>query len=261
MDEFRRIARRHKLLLIEDACHALGALYRGRPVGSGPADLAAWSFHPVKHVATGEGGAVSAPAGAELVEAVRRLRNHGINRDARARSGSGAGWAYQIDRLGYNYRMPDILAALGTSQLSRLDANLARRRRLAAFYGRELARFEELRLPPADDPGHVSAWHLYVVRLRPERLAAGRAEVFAALRAENIGVNVHYIPVYRHPLYQRLGLGRGPCPVAERAYQELLTLPLFPAMRDADARDVVRALDKVLARYGRAAVGPRRKGK
>jgi UDP-4-amino-4,6-dideoxy-N-acetyl-beta-L-altrosamine transaminase len=262
MDRFRRIARRHKLLLIEDACHALGAVYRGRPVGSGPADLAAWSFHPVKHVATGEGGAVSAPADAGLVEAVRRLRNHGINRDARARSGPGpgAGWAYQIDRLGYNYRMPDILAALGTSQLARLDANLAARRRLAAFYGRELARFEELRLPPADDPEHTSAWHLYAVRLRPERLAAGRAEVFAALRAEGIGVNVHYIPVYRHPLYARLGLDRGPCPAAERAYQGLLTLPLFPAMRAADARDVIRALDKVLARYRRAAGRGRGKG-
>ena len=249
MDRFRRIALRHKLLLIEDACHALGAVYRGRPVGSGPADLAAWSFHPVKHVATGEGGAVSAPARLELVEAVRRLRNHGINLDARARSGTKAGWVYEISQLGYNYRLPDINAALGTSQLTRLAANLARRRALAALYGRELERFAELVLPAADDAEHLSAWHLYIVRLRLSRLSAGRAEIFAALRAENIGVNVHYIPVHYHPLYERLGYRRGLCPVAEAAYEGLLTLPLFAAMTDADAADVVAALDKVLRRY------------
>jgi len=251
MDELRRICDRRGLLLIEDACHALGAVFRGRPVGSGPADLAAWSFHPAKHIATGEGGAVSSPGRPELVEAVRRLRNHGINVDARMRAGSKASWFYEIDRLGFNYRLADFNAALGTSQLKRLAANVARRRELAALYARELARFGELVLPAADDADHLSAWHLYMVRLRLERLSAGRAEVFAALRAEGIGVNVHYMPVYFHPLYERLGYRRGLCPVTERAYEGLITLPLFAAMTNADLADVVAALDKVLGRYRR----------
>jgi len=245
MGALRAVADRRGLLLIEDACHALGAVSDGRPVGSGSADLSVWSFHPVKHVAAGEGGAVTAPARSDLVEAVRRLRNHGIDLDSRSR----AGWAYRIDRLGYNYRLADINAALAASQLGRLSENLARRRALAGLYQRELARFAELRLPAADDAGALSAWHLYVVRLQLERLSVGRAEVFAALRAENIGVNVHYLPVYRHPLYERFGGRPGLCPVAERAYEELLTLPLFPAMTEADAADVVAALGKVLRRY------------
>ncbi len=249
MDELRRICDRRGLVLIEDACHALGAVYRGRPVGSGPADLAAWSFHPAKHIATGEGGAVSSPNRPETVEAVRRLRNHGINVDARTRAGSKNSWHYEIDRLGFNYRLADFNAALGTSQLKRLDWNVGRRRELAALYARDLARFEELVLPAADDAEHQSAWHLYMVRLRLERLSTGRAEVFAALRAEGIGVNVHYMPVYYHPLYERFGYRRGLCRVAERAYEGLLTLPLFASMTDADVADVVAALDKVLGRY------------
>jgi perosamine synthetase len=251
MDELRRIADRRGVLLIEDACHALGAGYRGKPVGSGLADLSAWSFHPAKHIATGEGGAVSSPKSAEMVEAVRRLRNHGINVDARKRAGSKASWFYEIDRLGFNYRLSDVNAALGTSQLARLPENIRRRRELAALYGRELARFEELVLPAADDTEHGSAWHLYMIRLRLDRLTVDRAAAFAALRAENIGVNVHYMPVYFHPLYQRFGYRRGLCPAAERAYEGLVTLPLFPAMTDADAADVVAALGKVLGRYRR----------
>ncbi len=249
MSEFRALCDEHNLLLIEDASHALGAMYKGRPVGSGPADLATWSFHPVKHVAAGEGGAVTSPTDDARVEMVRRLRNHGINRDARDRFGPQAGWAYEIEHLGFNYRLTDIAAALAASQLKRLDDNLARRRELAALYADKLSRFEELRLPPADDAEHLSAWHLYVVRLRLEKLSAGRAEVFAALRAENIGVNVHYIPVHWHPLYQSRGYARGITPTAEKAYEELLTLPLFGVMTDADATDVIRALEKVLVRH------------
>jgi UDP-4-amino-4,6-dideoxy-N-acetyl-beta-L-altrosamine transaminase len=249
MDALRKLCDSRKLLLVEDACHALGAEFRGATVGSGPADLSCWSFHPVKHVAAGEGGAVSSPARADLVEAVARLRNHGINRDARERFGPQAGWAYEIDSLGYNYRLSDIAAALATSQLGRLEANLARRRELVELYSEKLAGFEELRLPPPEDAEHASAWHLYVVRLRLEKLQVGRAEVFAALRAENIGVNVHYIPVHWHPLYAGRGYARGITPVAEKAYEELLTLPLFEVMTDRDASDVIGALEKVLLRY------------
>jgi len=249
MDDFRALCDRHNLLLIEDASHALGAVYKGKPVGSGPADFSTWSFHPVKHVAAGEGGAVTSPTDNPRIEMVRRLRNHGINRDARDRFGPQAGWAYEVKHLGFNYRLTDIAAALAVSQLERLDANLARRRELAALYGDKLSRFEELRLPPADDAEHTSAWHLYVVRLRLEILSAGRKGVFDALRRENIGVNVHYIPVHRFELYQSKGYAKDITPTAEKAYEELLTLPLFGVMTDADATDVIRALEKVLVRY------------
>ncbi len=242
----------NELLLIEDACHALGARYEGMMIGAGGVDLSCWSFHPVKHVAAGEGGAVTSTSRPELIESVKRLRNHGIDRDARERLGADATWAYEIRTLGFNYRIPDINCALATSQLGRLGANLERRRELAKLYAEKLGRFEELRLPPADDATYLSAWHLYVVRLRLKKLRAGRAEIFAALRAENIGVNVHYIPVHLHPIYEKLGFKPGACPVAEQAYEELLTLPLFGTMKDSDLEDVTSALDKVLRRYSRA---------
>jgi perosamine synthetase len=246
MDLLRALCDKHGLLLIEDASHALGAVYKGTAVGSGRADLATWSFHPVKHIAAGEGGAVTGDP--KLVELVKDLRNHGKGeRDGQPRPD----WFYDVKKLGFNYRLTDICAALATSQLERLDANLARRRELAALYADKLSRFEELRLPVADDADHVSAWHLYVVRLRLEKLTVGRKDIFDALRTEKIGVNVHYIPVYRHSLYKARGYKKGLCPVAEQAYEEMLTLPLFPLMTDNDLDDVVCAMDKVLARYSR----------
>jgi dTDP-4-amino-4,6-dideoxygalactose transaminase len=249
MDELRCICDRRKVLLIEDASHALGACYRGKPVGSGPADLSTWSFHPVKHIAAGEGGAVSSPVSSETIETVRRLRNHGIDRDARTRHGPQAAWAYEIPRLGYNYRLTDIGAALAGSQLRRLDENLARRREIASYYAQRLAGIGELRLPPKDDSDYLSAWHLYIVRLRLDRLTVGREDVFKALRAENIGVNVHYIPVYRHKLYAEMGYDGKATPVAEEAYEEMLTLPIFGVMTSQDACDVVTAIEKVLEAY------------
>jgi dTDP-4-amino-4,6-dideoxygalactose transaminase len=243
MEEFRDLCERRGLQLIEDASHAPGAIYNGSPVGSYSSGLATWSFHPVKHVAAGEGGAVT--GNRELVERVRLLRNHGKPEpDPQAQT-----WLYDIIQRGYNYRLSDIGAALAASQLGRLAAKLQRRRELAALYAERLAGLEELRLPPADDAESVSAWHLYVVRLRLDRLSAGRAEVFAALRAENIGVQVHYVPVYRFTLYASCGHRGETTPVAEAAYEEIVTLPLFPAMTDGDLDDVVRALEKVLARY------------
>jgi dTDP-4-amino-4,6-dideoxygalactose transaminase len=152
--------------------------------------------------------------------------------------------------LGFNYRLSDVHAALGLSQLSRLDTFIERRREIAAAYDRAFADLPGLR-PPVVAPGRDHVWHLYVVRLETERLKAGREEIFAALRAENIGVNVHYIPVYRHPYYrERFGAGPGAvCPRAESAYEEIVTLPLFPRMSPADVEDVVTAVRKVLAWY------------
>lgn len=245
LDELRRICRMHELVLIEDAAHAIGATYTGRPIGS-ISDITTFSTHPVKHVATGEGGAVLTNSD-EWARRMRRFRSHGIGVDARQRAERGT-WFYEMTDLGYNYRQSDILCALGLSQLERLDENLARRRRIARTYADAFTEIDGAR--PLEIAGdRDSAWHLYVVMLEPEKLRVDRKTVFEALRAENIGANVHYIPVHYHPYYRALGYAKGICPVAERAYERMLTLPLFPTMTDADVGDVIEAVRKVLTAY------------
>ena len=240
------IAERHGLTVIEDACHALGAEYRGKRVGC-IADMTVFSFHPVKHVTTGEGGMV-ATDDAKFAETLRRFRNHGISSDARQRQREGQ-WHYEMVLLGFNYRLPDIACALGMEQLKRLDANLARRREIAARY---TAAFGEVGgvVAPAVRSDVDPAWHLYALRLEPAKLSADRAQVFRALRAENIGVNVHYIPVHFHPYYRdRFDYKKGSFPVAEDAYERLLSLPMFHSMSDQDVEDVIRAVGKVIAHF------------
>ncbi|MGE0443850.1 MAG: UDP-4-amino-4,6-dideoxy-N-acetyl-beta-L-altrosamine transaminase [Vicinamibacterales bacterium] len=251
LDELTALAARHGLTVIEDAAHSLGASYRGRRVGT-LATLTVFSTHPVKHVTTGEGGVV-ATDDARLADRLRLFRNHGISSDARARQEAGS-WYYEMVELGYNYRITDLQCALGSSQLRKLPRWVERRQEIAARYSAELAGLEPLRLPlVAGD--RTSSWHLYVVRVRRGALRGdvGRDAVFKALRAENIGVNVHYIPVTWHPYYQQLGHRRGAHPVAESAYEELITLPLFPAMSDADVGDVVTAVRKVVTAYAHPA--------
>jgi perosamine synthetase len=245
LQSFMQLADKHGLIVIEDACHSLGAEYRGKRVGS-IAHMTVFSFHPVKHVATGEGGMVTTND-ANLAEKLRRFRNHGISSDARQRQISGQ-WHYEMVALGFNYRLTDIACALGISQLRKLDANVGRRREIAEQY--KLA-FEGLSLTFPFDRADVShAWHLYPVRLPLERLSAGRGEIFGALRAENIGVNVHYIPVHMHPYYREsLGCREGLCPVAENAYEQLISLPMFHGMTDSDVQDVVAAVHKVMSAY------------
>ncbi len=245
LDELRAIAGRHGLWLIEDAAHAIGATYKGQAVGS-LADLTTFSTHPVKHVTTGEGGLITT-ADDEIAARLRWFRNHGITSDHRQRAEKG-GWFYEMVDLGYNYRLPDINCALGLSQLARLDGWLARRRAIAARYDEAWAELPAVR-PLAVRPEREPAWHIYPILLDPSRLRVDRARVFAALRAENIGVNVHYIPVYWHPYYARLGYQRGLCPIAEAAYECLLTLPLFPAMADRDVDDVLVAVRQVVEAY------------
>jgi perosamine synthetase len=247
LQEFQALAGRHGLVLIEDAAHALGATYRGRPVGA-ISHLTTFSAHPVKHVTTGEGGLVTTD-GSVLAETMRHFRNHGITTDHRQRAETG-GWFYEMVALGYNYRLPDVNCALGLSQLRKLDGWLARRRTIAARYSQAFAGLPSLQTL-AVRPDREPAWHLYPVLLNLEVLSVDRARVFAALRAENIGVNVHYVPVYWHPYYAGLGYRRGLCPQAETAYARLLTLPLFPAMSDKDADDVIEAVRKVASQYGR----------
>lgn len=240
------IARERGLVVIEDACHGLGAKYRNRSVGS-IADMTVFSFHPVKHVTTGEGGMVTTN-NAAYAETLRRFRNHGISSDARQRQSAGQ-WHYEMVLLGFNYRLPDIACALGLSQLKKLDSNLARRREIAAHY---TAAFREM--PGVISPsvrGDVNpAWHLYPIRIDRAKLMADRAQVFRALRAENIGVNVHYIPVHLHPYYhERFGYQGGEFPVAEDAYQRLISLPMFHSMNDQDVEEVVTAVGRICAAY------------
>jgi perosamine synthetase len=242
------IARRHGLVVIEDACHALGAEYRGRSTGS-VADMTVFSFHPVKHITTGEGGMVTTD-NPKFAEALRRFRNHGISSEARERQSKGQ-WHYEMVLLGFNYRLPDIACALGIEQLKRLDANLARRREIAARYA---AAFREIPgvIPPVVRPEVNPAWHLYPIRLDPAKLKADRALIFRALRAENIGVNVHYIPVHYHPYYrERFGLKAGDLPVAEDAYERLISLPMFHGMTEQDVEDVVAAVGKIFRHFAR----------
>ena len=245
-DALRKVADSHKLVLVADACHAIGGSFRERPVGS-LADLSTFSFHPVKHVTTGEGGMITTDD-PERARRMRTFRNHGITTDSRQREERGS-WFYEMTELGYNYRMTDFQCALGLSQLAKLPPWIARRREIAAVYDRAFTDLPEVRpLRVRPEVGH--AYHLYVVELQLERLKVDRARIFAALRAENIGVNVHYIPVHLHPFYrQRFGTGPGSFPVAEKAYDRLLTLPLFPAMSEGDAADVVQALTKVIGAY------------
>lgn len=259
LDELRQLAKAQvqPVLLIEDASHALGAEYRGKCVG-GIADMTIFSFHPVKHLTTGEGGMVTTND-ARLAETLRRFRNHGISSEARQRQEAGQ-WFYEMVLLGFNYRLTDIACALGLSQLEKLAANLARRREIAAQYS---AAFRELSaiVTPAVRGDMNPAWHLYPIRLKLEMISAERGEIFRALRAENIGVNVHYIPVHQHPYYRERfkskessresskESSRESYPVAEDAYERLISLPMFHGMTAQDVEDVIHALRKVMTYY------------
>jgi perosamine synthetase len=248
LDAILELAARQGVVVIEDASHALGGEYRGRRTG-GIAHMTVFSFHPVKHLATGEGGMVTTDR-ADCAEMLRRFRNHGISSDARQRQTDGQ-WHYEMVLLGFNYRLTDIACALGLSQLKKLEANLSRRREIATGYA---AAFRDLAgvMPPAVRPDVNPAWHLYPIRLNLEKLTADRTQVFRALRAENIGVNVHYIPVHRHPYYRdHFGYRGGEYPIAEDAYERLISLPMFHGMRDEDVEDVVGAVCKVIGHYAR----------
>lgn len=245
-DALRSIAERHGLALVADACHSPGGRDRGRPVGT-LADLNTFSLHPVKHITTGEGGAITTDD-PELARRMRLFRNHGITSDHRQREQRGS-WFYEMVDLGYNYRLTDFQCALGISQLRKLPGWVARRQAIARRYEAafsDLVAVKPLGLRP--DVSH--AYHLYVIRLDIARLRVDRAAIFTALRAEGVGVNVHYIPVHLHPFYrERFGTGAGLCPVAEAAYAQILSLPIFPRMSDDDVEDVIRSVMKVVGAH------------
>jgi UDP-4-amino-4,6-dideoxy-N-acetyl-beta-L-altrosamine transaminase len=247
MDQLREIADRHGLRLIVDACHSLGARYKDRPVGT-LADMTCLSFHPVKAVTTGEGGAVLTDD-PELAQACRTARAHGMVREPARLDENHGPWYYEMQELGWNYRITDFQCALGVRQLAKLDRFIARRARLAQRYGEKLAPLTEVRLP-REAPSVRSAWHLYVVEVAPER----RRSVFEALRESGIGVQVHYIPVYRQPFYKRLlGLDPSHYPHCEQYYSRCISLPLFPTLTEAQQDRVVVELAKALSNAPTAA--------
>jgi perosamine synthetase len=239
-EALRAIAQRHGLALVADASHALGATDRGRPVGS-LADLSTFSLHPVKPITSGEGGLITTDD-RRLAQRMRQFRNHGITSDHRQRAALGS-WHYEMTSLGYNYRLTDIQCALGLSQLARLDDWTVRRQQIAARYDRQLAAVAGIRpVVTRDSVSH--ARHLYVIRVDRDAVGLDRASLFAALRDAGIGTAVHYIPVHLHPFYrERFKTGPGLCPAAEAAYEEILSLPIFPAMTDEDVKSVVMAIE------------------
>lgn len=241
MRAIHELGQRYGFRIVEDAAHALGGTYRGTPVGDCRySDIAVFSFHPVKQITTGEGG-IALTNGPNLAARMARLRSHGTTRDAALIQGECEGaWCYQMLELGWNYRMTDIQAALGLSQLARLDAYVARREVLAARYDRLLAN-SGLTLPWRD-PDCASAWHLYVVGWNEAASGLSRAEAFDRLRAAGIGVNVHYIPVHTQPYFRRFGFHAGQFPAAEAYYAGAITLPLYPTMTEAQQDCVVDTL-------------------
>lgn len=245
-DALNLIANQHGIILVADACHALGGCLKERRVGT-LASLNTFSLHPVKHVTTGEGGVVTTED-PKLAQRMRVFRNHGITSDHRQREQVGS-WFYEMMELGYNYRITDFQCALGMSQLRRLESWIDRRREIARRYDAAFAEMPPVKPLKVRD-GVLHAYHLYVIRLDLAQLRTTRARVFAALRAEGIGVNVHYIPVHLHPFYrERFGFGPGLCPVAELAYEHILTLPIFPRMTEGDLTSVIDAVYKVLNYY------------
>ncbi len=243
-DALQDLCEDHELTLVADACHSIGASYRGRPVGS-LAELSCFSFHPVKHITTGEGGMVVTDDESHA-ERIRRFRNHGLNLDHQQRNENQT-YRYDMVTLGYNYRLSDIHCALGVSQLRKLKGWIEKRQEIAGWYGEALAKLTGIE-PLTTHAGASHAYHIFVVRIDSETTGVHRDEVYDALRQRSIGSNVHYIPTHLHPYYQeKLGTGPGDCPVAEAAYDEILTLPLFPRMTEGDVSRVVRALDEVTA--------------
>jgi UDP-4-amino-4,6-dideoxy-N-acetyl-beta-L-altrosamine transaminase len=246
MQSIHALSRRYGFRVIEDASHAIGGKYRGEPLGNGRfSDVTVFSFHPVKIVTTGEGG-MAVTNDADLAEKLAQLRSHGITRDpARMTHEPDGPWYYQQIDLGYNYRMTEMQAALGLSQLQRLDDYVARRNELAERYDRELADLPVT--TPWQHPDSKSGWHLYVIRLQLDKVKRSRRAVFESLREHGIGVNIHYIPVYTQPWYRAMGFEPGDYPQAERYYAEAISLPMFPTMNESEQDQVVKCLRRALS--------------
>jgi len=238
MNPLFRFARKHKLIVIEDAAHALGARYRGVPIGGLTSDAATFSFHPVKSITTGEGGMVVTPK-ASIAKRLRLLRSHGVTKDKRGRN--------VMTELGYNYRITDIQSSLGTSQLRRLDSFISRRHEVVRWYQTELADLDQISLP-SEARWARSAWHLYVIRVREAR---NRDSLVAYLKHRNIGVNFHYPPVYWHPYYRSHGYRRTRLPQTDAYGKTCITLPLHTLLTRAEVKFVSDSIKNFFSRSTR----------
>ncbi|MCF7844246.1 MAG: UDP-4-amino-4,6-dideoxy-N-acetyl-beta-L-altrosamine transaminase [Kiritimatiellales bacterium] len=245
-DVLSKIAENHNLFLVADACHALGATNGNKSVGS-LADISTFSFHAVKPMTTGEGGMITTD-NPHLPKLMREFRNHCLNNDHRERLEAGS-WFYEMTNLGFNYRLTDFQCALGISQLKKVPKWTLRRQEIAQMYNNAFINIDAIKpLKVRDNISH--AYHLYVIQLDTNKLSASREEIFKALRAENIGVNVHYIPTHLHPFYiNHFGTKETQCPVAEAAYKNILSLPMFSSMTNDDAKDVIEGIRKVINFY------------
>lgn len=246
MDRIIAIAKKYGLIIIEDAAHALGSEYKGNKVGC-QADMVEFSFHPVKPITTAEGGIVGTN-NRDFYKKMMIFRTHGITRDIEQLIDNHGPWYYEQQFLGYNYRLTDIQSALGISQMNKIDEFIARRREIVNQYNIAFKNLKEV-ISPFEAEYSNSGWHIYVIKVKLESISVTRKEIFEALQKENIGVNVHYLPVYLHPYYRDLGYEKGLCPIAEDLYESMMTLPLFPSMTNSDIEDVINAVNKVLDFY------------
>ncbi|MEE9379274.1 MAG: UDP-4-amino-4,6-dideoxy-N-acetyl-beta-L-altrosamine transaminase [Candidatus Lokiarchaeia archaeon] len=247
MDEICEIAEENELYIIEDAAHAIDAEYKNKKIGN-ISDLTAFSFHPVKNITTAEGGMVTTNND-DFNDKLLMFRTHGISKDAVKRFGKSGDFYYDMQYLGFRYNLSELHASLGIHQLNRLEHFQKRRREIVKIYNRELQNIEEISIPfVKKDVKH--SWHLYVVQIDIDKLKVGRDQIFKALREENIGVNVHYIPIHYHTYYQKkFDLKKGILPNVEWLFPRIITIPLFQKMTDDDAYDVINALEKVITYY------------
>lgn len=247
LDPILELAKKYNLTVIEDAAHALGTKYKGKFIGS-ISDMTEFSFHPVKTVTTAEGGIITTNR-KDLYEKLILFRTHGITRNTEFMENKNEGpWYYEQIDLGYNYRITDLQCALGITQMDKLDEFIKRRKELVEMYNESLSKIDGVIIQKEEEFSDTSR-HLYIMKLDLDKFKVGKKEIFEALLAENIGVNVHYLPVYLHPYYKKLGYEKGLCPNAEELYDSMITLPLYPGMSDDDFYDVINAVNKVLGYY------------
>lgn len=247
IDEIQSICKKHNLLFIEDAAHSIGTKYKGQGVGS-IADMTCFSFHPVKTITAGEGGAITTND-ETLYQKLLRLRTHGITRNPEQMlHPSDDPWYQEQVDLGYNYRMTDFQAALLISQLKKLPAFSARRKEIVARYDQAFAEVPEI-FVQKEIPESDTTRHLYIIRLNLDMLTCSRREFFDAMAAEHIQPQVHYLPVYWHSYYESLGYQKGLCPEAEKLYNEIMSIPLYPALTDAEVEDTIKAVKKIVSYY------------
>ena len=245
LEKIKAIAHKHNLIVVEDACQALGATYNGKKIGS-ISDLTVFSFHPVKTITTGEGGAVLTND-ENYYKKLKIFRTHGITKENLITQTEGD-WYYEMQELGMNYRITDFQCALGLSQLKKVDRFVSVREKIAQRYNLAFADCQDLECPMTDSLENKSAWHLYVIKLKG-KLAIKKKEVFQKLREAGIGVQVHHIPVYLHPFYQKLGYTKGLCPVAEEFYQAEISLPVYPSLTEKDQEEVIYQVKKIIASF------------